>query len=105
MTGFPGPRPMTGDTALITVKGSTSTSDLTITGHITCQGLLRDHCGLVELTLPNADPQQRRALEHGTRYIFDLIRGAEVLYTSPELVVREVHRRPEDGALVVTGSP
>ncbi|MEV0258883.1 hypothetical protein AB0H82_32055 [Streptomyces sp. NPDC050732] len=36
---------------------------ITAMGKITIQGILRDGCGLVELTPSGADPQQRRDLE------------------------------------------
>lgn len=77
---------------------------MTFTGTITCQGVLRDGRGCVELTLPDADPQQRRDLERATWVRYDLYREGARLYPSPQLVVRET-RREKDGALVVTGSP
>ncbi|MFD4947136.1 hypothetical protein ACFWNT_32610 [Streptomyces sp. NPDC058409] len=52
MTAFPGTRPLTGDTVYMT----TEAASVTFTGRITCQGVLRDGCGQVELTLPDADP-------------------------------------------------
>jgi hypothetical protein len=77
---------------------------VTITGRITSQGILRDGCGLVELTLPDADPQQRRALEWSKRFQYNLYLREHLLYASPQLVVRET-RREDDGALIITASP
>ncbi|MFB0629406.1 hypothetical protein [Streptomyces sp. AB3(2024)] len=100
MAAFPGTRPLTGDAVQIT----TEAASVTITGRITSQGVLRDGCGLVELTLPDADPQQRRDLEWSKRYQYNLYVGGALLYSSPELEVRET-RRAGDGALIVSGSP
>ncbi|MFE3900138.1 hypothetical protein ACFXPY_07130 [Streptomyces sp. NPDC059153] len=100
MTAFPGTRPLTGDTVHIT----TEAASVTINGRITCQSVLRDGCGQVELTLPDADPQQRHSLEWSKRYQYDLFLGGALLYSSPQLEVRET-RRAGDGALIVTGSP
>lgn len=60
--------------------------------------------GFAELVLPDADPQQRRDLEHAGHYQYALYVEGELLYSSPELTLREI-RRDGDGALVVTGSP
>jgi hypothetical protein len=76
----------------------------TITGKITSRGVLRDGCGFVELVLPDGNPQQRRDLERAGRYQYRLYDGGALLYSSPDLQVRET-RRASDGALVVTGSP
>ncbi|MER6103675.1 hypothetical protein ABT115_15455 [Streptomyces sp. NPDC001832] len=100
MNMFPGPRPMHGDVVHLT----TDTASVTITGSITSQGILRDGCGYVELTLPDADPQQRRVLERTTSYHYALYRGSALLYSSPQLRLSET-RRTKDGALLVTGSP
>jgi hypothetical protein len=97
---FPGYRPITGDAVSIT----TASASMTIAGHVTSQGILRDGCGLVELTLTDADPQQRLALLLSKQFQYDLYRGDGLLYSSPQLTVREV-RRAGDGALVVSGSP
>ncbi|WP_374777137.1 hypothetical protein OG756_34570 [Streptomyces sp. NBC_01310] len=91
---------MTGDA----VEISTDATIVKMSGRITCQGILRDGCGLVELTLPDADPQQRRALAGSKSYSYDLYRGGALLYSSPLLTLRET-RRAGDGALVVTGAP
>ncbi|MGW7622290.1 hypothetical protein ACWGLG_42015 [Streptomyces antimycoticus] len=53
---FPGTRPIHGDT----VQLITDITSVTATGSITCQGVLREGRGFVELTLPDADPQQPR---------------------------------------------
>ncbi|MFJ9900029.1 hypothetical protein ACIQPR_42540 [Streptomyces sp. NPDC091280] len=98
--GFPGPRPIHGDSVRIT----TDTASTTFTGTITSQGVLRDGRGCVELTLPGADPQQRRDLEQASSFRYDRSRDGARFYPSPQLVVRET-RREKDGALVVTGSP
>ncbi|MFI6803814.1 hypothetical protein ACIBO6_02150 [Streptomyces luteogriseus] len=100
MTGFPGPIPMHGDR----VELLADTFVATITGKITSRGVLRDGRGFVELVLPDGDPQQRRDLERSTRYQYRLYDGGALLYSSPDLQVRET-RRESDGALVVTGSP
>ncbi|WP_405842476.1 hypothetical protein OG528_29325 [Streptomyces platensis] len=100
MTGYPGPRPIRGDAVRLT----TGSASVTITGSITSQGILRDGCGFVELTLPDADPQQRRDLERSKSYQYELYRGGALLYSSPQLTLSET-RRVKDGALVVTGSP
>ncbi|NUK36379.1 hypothetical protein HRW16_16815 [Streptomyces lunaelactis] len=100
MSSFPGPRPMHGDVAQLT----TDTTSVTITGSITSQGILRDGRGFVELTLLDADPQQRRDLERTQWYQYELYRSSALLYSSPQLTLNET-RRATDGALVVTGSP
>ncbi|NUK01083.1 hypothetical protein [Streptomyces lunaelactis] len=100
MSSFPGPRPMHGDVAQLT----TDTTSVTITGSITSQGILRDGRGFVELTLPDADPQQRRDLERTQWYQYELYRSSALLCSSPQLTLSET-RRASDGALVVTGSP
>ncbi|MFC9622779.1 hypothetical protein ACFTXM_23235 [Streptomyces sp. NPDC056930] len=100
MTSFPGPRPMHGDVVQLT----TDTTSVTITGSITSQGILRDGRGFVELTLPDADPEQRRDLERTQRYQYELYSSSALLYSSPQLTLSETHRA-KDGALVVTGSP
>ncbi|MGW5096312.1 hypothetical protein ACWEQ1_17260 [Streptomyces nodosus] len=100
MTGFPGPTPMHGDTVEILAD----TFVATITGKLTSRGVLRDGCGFVELVLPDGDPQQRRDLERSTRYQYRLYDGGVLLYSSPDLQVRET-RREDDGTLVVMGSP
>ncbi|WP_167366262.1 hypothetical protein [Streptomyces caeruleatus] len=66
--------------------------------------ILRDGRGFVELTLPDADPQQRRDLERATSYRYELYRENTLLYSSPRLTLSET-RRARDGALVVAGSP
>ncbi|MDX3528214.1 hypothetical protein P1P75_17660 [Streptomyces sp. ID05-39B] len=100
MTDFPGPNPMHGDT----VELMASTFVATITGKITSRGVLVDGRGFVELVLPDGDPQQRRDLERAGRYQYRLYDGGTLLYSSPDLQVRET-RRESDGALVVMGSP
>ncbi|NUK82170.1 hypothetical protein HRW23_33375 [Streptomyces lunaelactis] len=100
MSSFPGPRPTHGDVAQLT----TDTTSVTITGSITSQGILCDGRGFVELTLPDADPQQRRDLERTQWYQYELYRSSALLYSSPQLTLSET-RRASDGALVVTGSP
>ncbi|MET9522934.1 hypothetical protein [Streptomyces coeruleorubidus] len=77
---------------------------MTITGSITSQGVLRDGSGLVELTLPDADPQQRRDLEAAKWFQYRLYRGSALLYSSPHLTLSET-RRTNDGALVMAGHP
>ncbi|MFC9228330.1 hypothetical protein ACFTZI_05070 [Streptomyces decoyicus] len=100
MNDFPGPRPVVGDAVAITI----GSSSVTINGTITSQGILRDGCGFVELTLPDADPQQRRDLEWSKQFQYDLFLRGALLYSSPQLKVRGC-RRDGDGALIVTGSP
>ncbi|MEU9197739.1 hypothetical protein [Streptomyces hundungensis] len=97
---FPGQRPMHGDTVTITIDSTA----VTITGTITSQGVLREGRGFVELTLPDADPQQRRDLEWAKHFQYELYRGGRLLYSSPPLRLSGTHRTG-DGALVVTGSP
>ncbi|MEV0505275.1 hypothetical protein AB0I84_47935 [Streptomyces spectabilis] len=97
---FPGPRPVTGDAAVLT----TGTAVLILAGAITSQGVLRDGCGFAELTWPDADPQQRRDLERAGHFQYDLYRDGQLLYSSPNLTVRGT-RRTRDGSLVITGSP
>ncbi|MFI1929346.1 hypothetical protein [Streptomyces sp. NPDC020330] len=98
---FPGHRPLTGDTVYITA----GSRDMTMRGEIVCVGILRDGCGLAELTLPDADPQQRRELERCERYQYDLLVNGQVLYSSPMLRVDGIRLREKDGALIVTGRP
>ncbi|MFB6945587.1 hypothetical protein ACFWGL_36660 [Streptomyces sp. NPDC060286] len=86
------------------VQLTTDTASVTITGSITSQGILRDGRGFVELTLPDADPGQRRDLERTQRYQYELYSSGALLYSSPQLTLSET-RRAKDGALVVTGSP
>ena len=100
MSDFPGPVPMHGDSVQIT----TDTTSLTITGTITSQGVWRDGRGFVALTLPDADPQQRRTLEWAKWFRYELYRDGARLYSSPRLKLSET-RRVSDGALVVAGSP
>ncbi|GAA1149183.1 hypothetical protein GCM10009577_85700 [Streptomyces javensis] len=100
MTSFPGPHPIHGDT--VEIIGSTTS--LTITGSITSQGVLRDGCGLVELTLPDADPQQRCDMERSTWIQYKLYRGGALVYSSGHLELRET-RRDDNGALVLSASP
>lgn len=97
---FPGTRPIHGDSVHISV-GKTL---LVFTGSITVQGVLEDGRGFVELTLPDADPEQRRLLERSTSYQWDLHRGGGILYSSPYLALHST-RRSGDGSLVVKGSP
>ncbi|GGV00827.1 hypothetical protein GCM10010211_80180 [Streptomyces albospinus] len=59
---WPGPRPIHGDQ----VRVITGSDVMTFVGDIKSVGVMRDGCGSVELTLPDADPQQRRALEGAT---------------------------------------
>ncbi|WP_406066220.1 hypothetical protein OG462_41715 [Streptomyces sp. NBC_01077] len=56
------------------------------------------------MTLPDADPEQRRALERCKSYGWDLYRDGALLYSSPPLTL-SMTRRTGDGALVVKGSP
>lgn len=98
---FPGTRPIHGDTLHLTTD---TTTTMTFTGAITCQGILREGRGFVELTLPDGDPQQHRALEFSKKYRYDLCRGGALLYSSPPLRIRGI-RRTSDGSLVVTGAP
>lgn len=97
---FPGTIPMHGDTVRLMIGNS----PVIITGSITSQGVRRDGRGFVELTLPDADPQQRRDLERAKSYRYDLYRENALLYSSPRLALSET-RRASDGALVVAGSP
>ncbi|MEU6350097.1 hypothetical protein ABZ896_12290 [Streptomyces sp. NPDC047072] len=100
MTDFPGPIPMHGDR----VEIFADTFVATVTGKITSRGVLVDGNGFVELVLPDGDPQQRRDLERSTRYQYRLYDGRVLLYSSPDLKLRDT-RREDDGALVVAGSP
>lgn len=100
MTGFPGLRPIHGDSVRIT----TSTGTLLLSGSITVQGVNRDGRGFAELTLPDADPQQRRELERSERFEYELYSNGAQVYASPSLVLRET-RRTKDGSLVLCGTP
>lgn len=100
MSGFPGQRPIHGDSVRITTAAGT----LVLDGSITVQGVVRDGQGLAELTVSDADPQQRRMLERSERFQFELYRDGQPLYASPDLVLREA-RRIGDGSLVVSGTP
>ncbi|MFJ9380404.1 hypothetical protein [Streptomyces sp. NPDC101455] len=100
MTGFPGHLPIHGDR----VQLVTDITSVTITGSITCQGVTREGRGYVELTLPDADPQQRRELERAKWVQYKLFRNSTMLYVSPHLTLSEI-RRAKDGALVLSGSP
>jgi hypothetical protein len=82
------------------VQITTDTTSLTITS----QGVVRDGRGFVDLTLPDADPQQRRTLEWAKWFRYELYRNGARLYASPQLALSET-RRASDGALVVAGSP
>ncbi|MGW2110020.1 hypothetical protein [Streptomyces sp. NPDC001948] len=97
---FPGFRLIQGDV----VQLVTGVASVTIEGSITSQGILHDGRGFVELTLPDADPQQRRELEQAQRYQYRLYHNETLLYSSPHLILSET-RRTKDGTLVVTGSP
>ena len=96
----PSNRPVRGDTVEIIV----STTTLTITGSITSQGVLRDGRGLAELTLPDADPHQRRDMERSTWIQYKLYRDGALVYSSGHLELRGT-RRDDNGALVVSASP
>ncbi|MGW3060665.1 hypothetical protein ACWC98_32695 [Streptomyces goshikiensis] len=98
---FPGTRPIHGDAVHLSID----TVPLVFTGAITCQGILEGGRGYVELTLPDADPNHRRALERCTSYSWDLYRDGALLYSSPTLTPSGIMRRTGDGALVVKGSP
>ena len=99
MIAFPGPRSIHGDTVQIIAATS-----LTFTGSITSQGVLRDGRGFVELTLPDADPQQRRDLARSQWFQYELYRGGVLVYSSGHLQLTET-RRNDAGELVVSGSP
>ncbi|MEU7517512.1 hypothetical protein AB0B13_36690 [Streptomyces sp. NPDC042898] len=58
----------------------------------------------MELTLPDADPEQGRALERCKSYGWDLYRDGALLYSSPSLALSTT-RRTGDGALVAKGFP
>ncbi|MFD7868181.1 hypothetical protein [Streptomyces sp. NPDC059783] len=96
----PGTRPIHGDTAHVFV----GTVPLLFTGSITCQGVLEKGRGYVELTLPDADPEQRRLLERSTTYQWELHRDGRRLYSSPLLALHST-RRSGTGSLVVKGAP
>ncbi|MCY0929458.1 hypothetical protein OTB20_25310 [Streptomyces sp. H27-H1] len=91
---------MVGDSVAIT----TATFSVTITGTVTCQGITENGRGFVELTLPDADPQQRRQLEWSKEYQYNLYIKGQLLYSSPQLALKGT-RRTHEGALVLTGSP
>ncbi|MFJ2407455.1 hypothetical protein ACIOUE_39905 [Streptomyces xanthochromogenes] len=97
---FPGPYPMHGDT----VKIVTDTTSVSITGTITSQGVLREGRGVIELTLLDTDPQQRRDLVWAKHFRYELYGGGRLLYSSPQLKLSGTHRTG-DGALMMTGSP
>lgn len=100
MENYPGQRPMHCDAVQLT-------SDLgwvEITGKIVSQGVFRDGRGFVELTLPDADPEQQRELERAQWYHYELYLGAKRLYWTPQLKLHEM-RRTKTGALVVVGAP
>ncbi|MEU6406200.1 hypothetical protein [Streptomyces sp. NPDC046985] len=100
MSAFPGPRPITGDR----VELAADTMTATFTGTITVRGILRDGQGFAELTLPTAEPQQWRDLEHATRHWYTLYREGGELYRSPMLTLVSLHGGA-DGAIVLTGKP
>ncbi|MFE7427443.1 hypothetical protein [Streptomyces sp. NPDC057545] len=100
MTHFPGHRPIPGDAVSIWIDDAT----ITATGAITCRGVVEDGQGYAELCLPDADPEQRRALERCSRYGFDLYLDGGLLYSSPKLVLHSASRT-KDGSLVVRGVP
>ncbi|MFJ9574762.1 hypothetical protein ACIRQF_00020 [Streptomyces sp. NPDC101191] len=100
MTGFPGRRPIYGDAVHITVGADL----LVFAGKIMTRGTLSDGRGFAELVLPDADAQQRRDLERAGHYQYEIYLEGRLLYSSPELTLRDT-RRDDAGALVVTGSP
>ncbi|MER5439088.1 hypothetical protein [Streptomyces sp. NPDC002790] len=73
-------------------------------GSITSQGILRNGSSFVELTLPDTDPQPRRDLEWSKQFQYNLFLHSALLYSSPQLKIRE-SRRAGDGALTPNGSP
>ncbi|QHC26407.1 hypothetical protein [Streptomyces sp. GS7] len=97
---WPGTRPIHGDQVHV-VTGS---GVMVFTGDIQSVGVRRDGHGFVELTLPDADPQQRRVLGGAKEFEYRMYRGGTMVYQSPALTVRQAHRN-ETGALVVTASP
>ncbi|MFF3177912.1 hypothetical protein ACFVQ0_35435 [Streptomyces sp. NPDC057900] len=100
MTGFPGVSPIHGDKVLLTLNAA----EVTFTGTVTSQGVLREGRGFVELTVPDVDPQQRRDVERARQFQYELYRGGVLLYSSPFLTLSET-RRTGDGSLVIAGSP
>ncbi|MFD8335625.1 hypothetical protein ACFV42_23640 [Streptomyces solisilvae] len=100
MNLFPGTRPIHGDSVHLSIGANS----LLITGDIVCQGVHEDGRGYVELTLPDGDPEQRRAAKRHGQFGFDLYRGGGSLYASPTLTLIST-RRTSTGALVLRGAP
>lgn len=76
-----------------------------IKGTITCQGIVENGRGYAALTFPDADPEQRRALERCKTYGFELYLEGRLIYSSPSSLTLSGTSRASDGSLVVTGSP
>lgn len=101
MSTFPGPRPIHGDSLVIWIDDAM----FSIKGAITCQGILENGRGYAALTLPDADPEQRRALDRCKTYGFELYREGRLIYSSPSSLTLSATSRTSDGSLVVKGAP
>ncbi|MEU3408910.1 hypothetical protein ABZ766_33875 [Streptomyces sp. NPDC006670] len=101
MNTFPGHRPIHGDSLVLWIDDAL----VSIKGAITCQGILEDGRGYTALTLPDADPEQRRALERCRTYGFELYHEGRLIYSSPQSLTLSGTSRTSDGSLVVKGSP
>ncbi|WP_412079421.1 hypothetical protein ACLF6K_38240 (plasmid) [Streptomyces xanthophaeus] len=99
MNTFPGRQPIHGDSLIIWIDDAM----LSVKGAITCQGVLENGRGYAALTLPDGDPEQRRALERCKTYGFELYLEGRLIYSSPQLTLNGTSRA-SDGSLVVTGS-
>ncbi|MFJ5635333.1 hypothetical protein ACIQF5_22190 [Streptomyces goshikiensis] len=100
MNAFPGRQPIRGDSLIIWIDDAM----LSVKGAITCQGIVEAGQGYAVLTLPDADPEQRRALERCRTYGFELYLDGRQIYSSPALTLSGTSRTG-DGSLVVKGSP
>lgn len=95
----PGTRPIHGDAVDLGIGVHT----VTITGPASTRSILIDGRGYAELVLPALTPEQRTALEKTEHYAYELYRDGVLLYSSPELTLRET--RQSDDGLVITGAP
>ncbi|MFF8732775.1 hypothetical protein ACF073_40875 [Streptomyces sp. NPDC015171] len=97
---YPGPHPITGDHVDLVLDNTS----VTVTGSSTVRGVTTAGQGYAELTLCDADPQHRRALEATTSVQYSLYQGGALLYASPPLHALHVSRA-KSGALIITAAP
>ncbi|MEV6683988.1 hypothetical protein AB0N28_01360 [Streptomyces sp. NPDC051130] len=97
---FLGPRPIHGDSLVLWIDDAM----FSIKGALTCQGILENGRGYAALTLPDAGPEQRCALDRCKAYGFELYLEGGLIYSSPPSLTLSGTSRTSDGSLVVKGA-